>query len=133
MSKKVLIIDDEPDVLTYLSAILQNNDYSPVSADNVKSGLRMVEEISPSLICLDIMMPKESGIAMYKKLREDHRFRSIPVIIISGIVQNGKFDFRSYIADKNIPPPQKIIEKPINVDEFIQIVHQIISKKNSPV
>lgn len=130
MSKKVLIIDDEPDVLTYLSTILQNNDYSPFSADSVKSGMKMLETVVPNLICLDIMMPKESGITMYRKLREDNRFKLIPVLIISGIIHNGDFNFRSYITDKRIPHPEEILEKPVKVDEFIRLVNKLTAETN---
>jgi len=130
MNKIVLIIDDEPDVVTYLSAILQNNDYTPYSADNVKSGLEWLEKIVPNLICLDIMMPKETGITMYKKIREDRRFKSIPVLIVSGIIQDGNFDFHNYISDRHIPPPEEIIEKPIKIDEFMRLVNRLASETN---
>ena len=127
MDRKVLIIDDEPDVVKYLTEILKDNGYTTYSADNVDLGWEIMEEIIPDLICLDIMMPKESGISMYVKIRKDERFKHIPVLIISGVVQEDEFNFRSYVPDKSIPPPNYFFEKPISIARFMKIVNKFIS------
>ena len=127
MERKVLIIDDEPDVVKYLTEILKDNDYTTYSADVVELGMEILEKIKPDLVCLDIMMPKESGISMYVKIRKDERFKHIPVLIISGVVQENEFDFRSYVPDKSIPPPDYFFEKPISIARFMKIVDKFIS------
>ena len=127
MDKKVLIIDDEPDVIKYLTEILKDNGYTTYSADVVELGMEILEKIKPDLVCLDIMMPKESGISMYVKIRKDERFKHIPVLIISGVVQENEFDFRSYVPDKSIPPPNYFFEKPISIARFMKIVDKFIS------
>jgi len=131
MGKKILIVDDEQDVVTYLVAVLESNDYTPYSANSVKVGLEMLERVKPDLICLDIMMPKESGFSMYKRLRKNRTSRNIPVMIISGVEQNGEFDFRSYVSDKSIPVPDSFMEKPIDVDRYLQTVKQLLSSEQS--
>ncbi|MCD6162994.1 MAG: response regulator [candidate division Zixibacteria bacterium] len=127
MDKKVLIIDDEPDVAKYLTEILKDNGYTTYSADNADIGMEVLESIIPDLICLDIMMPMESGISMYVKIRKDERFKHIPVLIISGVVQENEYDFRSYVSDKSIPPPDYFFEKPISVAKFMKIVDKFTS------
>ena len=127
MDKKVLIIDDESDVVKYLTEILKDKGYTAYSADNVDLGMEILEKIKPDLICLDIMMPKESGISMYVKIRKDERFKHIPVLIISGVVQENEFDFRLYVPDKSIPSPDYFFEKPISVAKFMKIVNKFIS------
>jgi len=127
MRKKVLIIDDEHDVMTYLVAVLDSNNYDPYSADSVQSGFLMLEEVKPDLICLDIMMPKESGISMYRRLKNDPTYKDIPVIIISGVKQENEFDFRSYVPDRTIPAPDCFMEKPIDVDRYIRTIGELIS------
>lgn len=128
-SKKILIIDDEPDVVTYLSAVLEANGYKSYATDDIKSAMEQVKHIHPDLICLDIVMPGETGISFYTRLREDNEFKTTPVIIISGIVESEKFDFHTYMKDDSIPPPECYLEKPINVDMYIKKVKELISKK----
>lgn len=125
--KKILIIDDEPDVNTYLEAVLKSNGYETYSISEVENALEKVKEIHPRLICLDIMMPKETGISFYSKLRKDKKFSKIPVIIISGVVESEKFSIHSFVSDKSIPAPECYMEKPINVENFIKKVKQLIN------
>jgi DNA-binding response OmpR family regulator len=125
LSTKILIIDDEPDVNTYLEAVLKSNGYETYSISNVESAMDRVREIHPQLICLDIMMPRETGISFYSKLRKDKDFCKTPVIIISGVVESDKFNIYSFVSDKSIPAPECYMEKPINVEKFIKKVKQL--------
>jgi len=130
MNKKVLIVDDEPDVATYLATILKTNGYEPIVANDAKTGLKTASDVRPALVCLDIMMPQESGISMYTRLKQEKTTRDIPVIIISGVSQNEEFDFRSYIPDKSIPPPENFMEKPIDVETFLEVVNDLTSSRS---
>ena len=127
--KKILIIDDEPDVITYLTAVLEANGYDSFAVSEIKNAMDKVREIRPDLICLDIVMPGETGISFYSKLRQEKSFDSIPVIIISGMVETEKFNFHSYISDDSVSKPECYIEKPINVGYFIRKVEELTSKK----
>ena len=122
---KVLIVDDEPDVAKYLAMILRANGYEPSVAHNAEDGHELVGELVPDLVCLDIMMPRESGISMYRKLREGEDTRNIPVVFISGAEQEANFNFRSYLPDESIPEPDGYLEKPINVDRYLEIVKRL--------
>ena len=125
LPKKILIIDDEPDVNTYLEAILKSSGYETYSIIDVANAMDKVREIHPKLICLDIMMPRETGISFYTKLRKDKDFCKTPVIIISGVVESEKFNFHSFVSDKSISAPECYMEKPINVEKFINKVKQL--------
>jgi CheY-like chemotaxis protein len=123
--KKILIVDDEPDVVAYLTTVLESNGYKSFSAGNIKSAMKLTQEIHPDLICLDIVMPNETGISFYVKLQQDKKFKNIPVIIISGIIESEKFDFRSYVKDTKIPPPECYMEKPLDINSFISNVEKL--------
>jgi CheY-like chemotaxis protein len=124
-STKILIIDDEPDVNIYLETVLKSNGYETYSINDVTNAMERVREIQPKLICLDIMMPRETGISFYSKLRKDKDFCKTPVIIISGVVESEKFNIHSFVSDKSIPAPECYMEKPINVKKFINKVKQL--------
>lgn len=113
--------------MTYLVAILESNNCIPYSADSVQRGFQMLEKVKPDLICLDIMMPKESGISMYIRLKQDQALKNIPIMIISGVEQAGEFNFRSYVPDKSIPAPVCFMEKPIDVEKYIQTIEKLMS------
>jgi CheY-like chemotaxis protein len=131
MARKILIVEDESDIATYLATVLRANDFSPTVALDAQSALDMVNETHPDLISLDIMMPKESGIAMYIQLKKSQATDNIPVIIVSGVAQDGGFDFRSYVPDESIAEPECFMEKPIDVDEYIKTIQQLTSSKQS--
>ncbi len=127
MSTRILIVDDEPDVATYLATVLRANGYDPTVANDVDTAIAKVGEISPAVICLDIMMPKKSGISLYAHLKQDASLASIPVVIISGVAFEGKFDFRTYMPDESVPPPECFLEKPINPEGFVKTISGLVA------
>jgi CheY-like chemotaxis protein len=130
-SKKILIIDDEPDVVTYLSTVLEASGYKSYATGDIRTAMEQVEHIHPDLICLDIVMPGETGITFYTRLRKNEQFKNIPVIIISGIVELEKFDFHSYTKDDSIRQPECYMEKPIDVEKYIQKVKELVSNNST--
>ncbi|HDL04718.1 MAG: response regulator [Candidatus Zixiibacteriota bacterium] len=127
--KNILIVDDEPDVVVYLSEVLESSNIDIYSADNAEAGWKLAGEVHLDLICLDIMMPGESGLSMYTRLRRTPDLKDIPVIIISGVEQEQEFDFRKFVDDEKTPPPEYYFEKPINVDDFVAVVERLLSMK----
>lgn len=123
--KKILIVDDEPDVAAYLTAVLDSNGYKSYSAADIKTAMQLIKKIHPDLICLDIVMPKETGISLYIKLHQEKEAGNIPVMIISGIVDSEKFNFRSYVKDEKVPEPECFMEKPIDIKKFIWNIERL--------
>ncbi len=131
MKKKIMIIDDEPDVLTYLTAVLDSHGYESIAAKDITNAMENVKQVRPDLICLDIVMPKETGISFYTKFRHSKEFDKIPVIMISGVVESEKFDFRSFVNDKKIPEPECYLEKPVNIQEFLQKIEMLLTRQDA--
>jgi len=123
--KKILIVDDEPDVVAYLTVVLESNGYKSFSAGDAKTAMQLVKEIHPDLICLDIVMTNETGISFYMKLHQDKNLKDIPVIIISGIIESEKFNFRSYVKDTLISAPKFYMEKPINIEKLLDNIGKL--------
>jgi CheY-like chemotaxis protein len=116
--KKILIIDDEPDTVAYFSNLLENNGFYVVSAESGDTGLKILGEFTPDLITLDVSMPEMSGLKLYKVLRDDVKFRSIPVLFITGVSKH----FEQYISSSNqVPPPEGYISKPVDRAELISM------------
>jgi len=121
--KTVLIIDDEPDTLTFFSSLLEDNGYNTLTAEDGEEGLRKLNETTPDLITLDITMPEMSGIKYYRTLRESNAWKSIPIIIITGVSD----DLKQFISTrKQVPPPDGYLSKPINESELLGLVKKLI-------
>ena len=80
---RVLIIEDDPDMIDLLSVILRRGGYQPVSALGGQEGLRVLREEGADLILLDLMMDDISGWRVLELVKQDEGLRSIPVLIVS--------------------------------------------------
>src|ERR1051326_5095262 len=85
MSKKILIIDDEPDILEFLSYNFNKNGFSVYKACDGKNGIASAESVLPDVIVSDILMPEVNGIEMCKILRSKEQFREVPFIFLSAV------------------------------------------------
>lgn len=131
MTKKILVIDDEPDVVTYLTTLLEENGYQASGAADGKEGLVKIKESRPDLICLDVLMPEKSGIGLYRELKKSDDFKSIPIVIITGFHEENfpMIDFKKFIYERSIPGPEGYLEKPIDREKFLQVVKEIVERR----
>ena len=129
MSKKVLVVDDDPDVVTFNVTIVEELGYTPLVAKNGEEGLKIVKEEKPDLVILDVLMPRQSGVRLYRELKTDESLGQIPVIMLSAIAE--KTFLRSQKAltefgEDKIPEPEIYLEKPIEPEELGKIIKDTI-------
>ena len=122
--KKILVIDDEPDTRTFFATLLEDAGYETAMAEDGQEALQKVENQRPDLITLDISMPKTSGVRFYRDMKENEAYKSIPIIIITGI----STDFETFISSRRrVPPPEGYLAKPIDQQEFLGMVEKLLS------
>ncbi|MEE9418361.1 MAG: response regulator [Desulfatiglandaceae bacterium] len=129
MRKKILVVDDELDMRIYVSTLLETNGYKPLSAVDGKEGLEVARRDKPSLIILDVMMPKESGISMYRDLKTDQQLKDIPVIMLSALSKKTFFHSQRVLNEyqgENIPDPEAYIEKPPEPEELLEAIQDCL-------
>ena len=129
-NKKIAIVDDEPDILTYLTSALEDNGFEVYSAASAVEGLALIRSQHPDLVILDILMPEETGFSLYKKIKEDARLKNTRVIIISGL--NIKQEIPRLFAGNNgdaAEPPDGFIEKPIDLPLFLETIQRLTEVK----
>lgn len=125
MAIKVLVVDDELDMRTFITTLLETNGYKPISAVDGREGLEVARRSRPSLIILDVMMPKESGINMYRELKQDPALKAIPVIMLSALSRKTFFHSQKVLDEyrgEHVPEPAAYIEKPPEPDELLQAI-----------
>lgn len=128
--KKILIVDDELDMRIFLSTLLETSGYKPIMTRDGTEGLQKARDAAPDLIILDIMMPGEGGVYMYRHLKMDQVLKEIPVIMLSAVAQK---TFSHYITmlnarlDNAIPAPEAYMEKPPEAEKLLRLVQDQFS------
>jgi two-component system phosphate regulon response regulator PhoB len=129
--KKILIIDDEPDIVVYLTTLLEDQKFVVVSASDGEQGLELIRKERPDLVCLDIMMPRKTGVALYQEVKTDPELKSIPCIIISAYESAYTFKgqaFRRLVQNRSIPEPLRFFEKPLDIPVFLEFINSLFRK-----
>ena len=129
MGKKVLIVDDDADIRTFVSSVVENSGYTPIIALNGEEAMDKIREEKPDIITLDILMPKESGIKMYREVKTTPEFSDIPVIILSGIAQRTFIRSQKALAEDGqaVPEPEVYLEKPVEPEELAATLKKFLS------
>lgn len=122
--KTVLVVDDEQDVLIYLSTLLEDNGFETITAENGIEALDMAKAELPDLITLDITMPEQSGIKTYRYLKNDKNLQHIPVIIITAVGEPIKSVMNEFAA---FPEPEAFISKPVDQEDLINTANTLLT------
>ena len=129
MKKTVLIVEDELDMRIFISTLLETSGYQPVMTKNGKEGLLKARDIGPDLIILDVMMPGEGGVQMYRRLKSDNALKDIPVIMLSGVAKKTFVHYLKMLNTRmegSIPDPSAYLEKPPEAEELLKLTERLI-------
>jgi CheY-like chemotaxis protein len=108
MSKKILVVDDEPDVRRFLVAVLEKRGHETVTAADGREAFVIAARERPDLIILDLAMPNQTGTDFYRRLMKDQELCSTPIIVVSGLAGR-------HLA---LREPVAVFDKPIDPEEF---------------
>ena len=121
--KTILVVEDEPDEVAYLSALFADNGFDVISAGNGQEGFEKAKSRHPDLITLDISMPEESGVRMFRDLQQDPATAAIPVIIITGVTH----DFKRFLETRRqVHPPAGYFDKPPDRTRLLARIQEIL-------
>ncbi len=127
MPRKVLVVDDDPDVQLFNASVVEELGCVPIEAANGEEGKRMVEQERPDLILLDVMMPLQSGIRLYRELKTDPAYAQIPVVILSGISERSFVKSQEALAafdGGEVPAPEAYLEKPADAETLSAVLRK---------
>lgn len=130
--KKILIVDDEMDMRIFISTLLETSGYKTVATRDGKDGIRKARDILPDLIILDVMMPGEGGVQMYRQLKTDKTLKDIPVIMLSAVAEKTFIHYLKMLniqLNNSIPYPDAYMEKPPEAEELLKITGTLILQK----
>lgn len=131
---KIVTIDDDPDILDVLRISLEANNYEVHAASNGTDGLRVIKEVHPDLIILDVMMDTiTEGFHVSYELRsqdpnsEYREFSKTPILMLTGISQKMGMKF-SPEKDGEYLPVDEFVEKPIRVESLVEKVKRLLNR-----
>ena len=119
--RRILVVDDEPDVRTFLTAVLEDNGATVFAAADGDECLALARKEKPDLITLDLSMPGMDGGKVFEAIRKDPELAKIPVCIITG-----KPELRKLIYERDVAPPEGYLDKPVSEETLLTNVHRIL-------
>jgi len=127
--KKILVVDDDLNMRIFISIMLEANGYKAIVAKDGKEGILEAKKVAPALIILDLMMPQQGGILMYRQLKVDKILKDIPIIILSGVDSKAfSHSLKMLNMGQNdpIPEPEAFVEKPPKAEDLLNIVEALL-------
>ncbi len=119
---RILVVDDEPDTLAFIVAVLEDSGAEVIEACDGNEALDLARREKPDLVTLDISMPGKDGGQVFEEMRSDPALRDIPVCIISG-----RPELRRLIYQRTVPPPDGYLDKPIDEKSLLLNVRKVLS------
>ena len=147
MSKKVMIVDDDENTRKFLSVLLSENGYEPVTANDGRECIEKLQDEKVDLIVLDVMMPKKTGFVVFKQLKRDENLKDIPVLMLTAVAasleeidaEKDDTDSRPYdtlrealrkhiqeMREEGDVKPEMFVDKPVDPEAFIDRVRHLI-------
>jgi CheY-like chemotaxis protein len=119
--RRILVVDDEEDVRTFLTTLLEDAGAEVLIAEDGDEAIAVANREKPDLITLDLSMPGKDGVEAFCELRETPGLEEIPVCIVTGHPE-----FRKLIYDRPVPPPEGYMDKPVNEERLISNIRRIL-------
>ena len=127
--KKILVVDDEPDVRNFLTACIEDAGFQVDSAIDGQDALEKIEKELPDLMTLDMVMPRKSGIELIRTLRKNDQWAGLPIIVITAHARNefASEDIKSFNAFTSGLKPRRTIEKPVTPEILVRTICDILN------
>lgn len=124
-ARLAIIIDDEPDVATYLAIVLRDHGWEALTANSAAEGLRLAEEHVPDVVLLDVMMPERGGMSTLVALRKHPLLKNVPVVLVTGIQSHLTEDFGAYLKRFRHYHPDGYLEKPVEPEVLVETLDKV--------
>ena len=125
----ILVVEDDLHMRIFITTVLETSGYNVTATKDGKEGIQKAREAPPDLIILDVMMPEEGGVSMYRQLKTDNKLKNIPVVMLSG-VESETFAYSLKMMniglEDPLPEPEAYVEKPPKAEELLKIIERLL-------
>ncbi len=127
---KILIIDDDPDIVEAMKVVLESKGYQVRVAKTGGEGLREVRRDKPELIILDVMMETgDKGFDVAREIKWDPNYKNVPILMLTAIKERTGLDFGKEAGDEHWLPVDDYCDKPLHPDELVSKVEALLKKR----
>ncbi len=123
MKKKILVIDDQEDLLELTQRILLSRGYEVITLTDGEDAINVIKKESPHLVLLDMLMPGKDGAQICQEMKSDSSIHHIPVILSTGQM----FDENEF-SQEGLTGADDYLMKPFEIDELLSKIENLISK-----
>jgi CheY-like chemotaxis protein len=123
--RTALVIDDEPDITSYLETLLSDNGWNVIAANSADEGLALFQKNRPDVVILDIMMPDRGGLSTLVAIRKDPELSATPVIFLTGIQEHVPSDFELFLNKVKQHRADAFLEKPIDAQRLLGTMDEL--------
>ena len=132
MLTRVLIVDDDPDVVDYLSFFLEDNGYEVAAAENANVAKQEIARFRPDVVLIDVLMPGKSGLDLLVSLRRDPETENLPLVVVTGNDQILEDDCQSYLGSHHgVCGPDGVLGKPVDQQALLAVLKHVIGARRS--
>jgi len=127
---KIMIVDDDPDYIKVIKAILEKEQYTVVTAGDKTEGMEKIRAEKPDLAILDVMMHAwQDGFEMSRQLKKDPQFKNMPVLMLTAVENRTGIGFKSTAGDPTWLPVDVFLDKPVEPDVLLSEIKKLLSNK----
>ncbi|MDF1547419.1 MAG: response regulator [Bacteroidales bacterium] len=127
---KILLVDDDPDLIIAVQTILENKGYEVVAAYNKKEGLELLLTEKPDLAILDVMMEgTHDGFELARAIKQIPEYEKLPIIMLTSVDSITGVNFKAAMSDPNWLPADEYIDKPVEPNDLIETIEQVLAAK----
>jgi len=132
-TQKVLIIDDDTDLVLFLKGLMISNGFKPIIACTQAEGLKKARQECPCCIILNCMLCGEEGLCLYRDLKSSADLKAIPVIMLSSLPSEIVYRYRIFQMDRSLPQPEAYLGNPPEVDELIGTISVLTGQTSAQI
>ena len=125
---RVLVVEDDPDIVDYLSSFLGDEGYEVASAQRCSTALAMMDSFGPDVVLIDALLPGKSGLEFLVTLRRDPNWSELPLVVVTGNDQLLEDDCQSYLgAHEGVRGPDGVLGKPVDRSTLLAVLDKLLS------
>jgi DNA-binding response OmpR family regulator len=127
VERRVLIVEDDPDIVDYLSFFLEDEGYEVKSASRCSTARDLMDDFGPEVVLIDALLPGKSGLELLVSLRRDPQWSELPLIVVTGNDELLKDDCQSYLgAHEGVRGPDGVLGKPVDRESLLAVLNTLL-------
>jgi two-component system OmpR family response regulator len=129
---RVLVVEDDPDIVDYLSSFLEDEGFEVASAARCSTARELMDDFQPEVILIDALLPGKSGLDLLVCLRCDPKWSDLPMVVVTGNDQLLEDDCKSYLgAHEGVRGPDEVLGKPVDRSTLLAVLRNLLNRASA--